>query len=650
MASKPPASRASARPALSVSPSVTPSAPTPAAAQGARVVAGMDSSGDGRDPRAFSFDCLVDMTVTDVGDVYMTDGARVWRLRPGAPVVLAAGGLLEPHWDVDGRLGREVGIVGGLPALFAGSAGEPLLAVGYGRLAGWNADGTLAERWRGGEKEEPAAVIPASGGGAALLTRTRHDGLRSASDWRWWTLPAAGGQAVPLRAASTAEAELLEASHGDGMYIYGAPGGKGVAHAGRLLLRKNDGHVAAIAPDGEPEPTLTTHAIAPDFADDRGRLYRYQADFGELSVIWPGDDLRRFAPLPAGFRIHTLAGAPDGSVYVAGNRPGRLTRHSLVYRLTAEAAEVFAGTDAPALGALRDTPMHPWSLAAGVGDDVYLSDLLQRRVLRVRPGQPLEVVAGAGAGAADAAAPADGAAALNVALDPGPIGRDGQGRIYVVHARREIFRIEDGVLRSLYRMAPAEDPDQETTFGQMVVAPDGHVYVFVNTKVREARFSYVIHLDGAGAQGKIDFGGAEAGAMALAPDGGLGVTTRIDKDDDLVGELRFLRWSPTAGVKEVGRALYGLPTTGLGVVALDDRGRFYVVAGVEGQQDRKRETLRRFDPASGTSELLAGLGASAFGGETFDAGVTEIGSAAVVGADLYFSDGRFLKVLPRIAR
>lgn len=94
--------QASPKPA-SASPTPAPDPTFPA------IVAGVASLGEGQDPRSYTFDDLGDLEATADGTLYVSKDRAVWRLTPGQPLQVVAGGHLSASTTFTGRGGRDVG-------------------------------------------------------------------------------------------------------------------------------------------------------------------------------------------------------------------------------------------------------------------------------------------------------------------------------------------------------------------------------------------------------------------------------------------------------------------------------------------------------------------------------------------------------------
>jgi hypothetical protein len=323
--------------------------------------------------------------------------------------------------------------------------------------------------------------------------------------------------------------------------------------------------------------------------------------------------------------VQGLAAAADGSHYLVGGPD-----NASVYRLKSGVKTLYAGKEgqggaqggAPNATALKD----PRGLA--VADDGTLYVLDDGVLLRFKADKPAETVL-----AQDALK--DG----ETVLIPRDLERDAQGRLYLVGtdgsifgAGGKLFRLEaDGTWKSVY--AATDDLDS------YIFAPDGTLYVAE------------IHHEGVSKHSTRVIKVAPGGQPEVIIPESAGYINQSEFAFDAQGRLLF-RGSHAEGTTYLFDRIWRhvpastpelLPDTTLWPEARDAKGREYV--GRQFVNSVEINNIRRYDPATGTTEVLAGTNGRFFNGTGVDDGVDwPLYPAFDAKGNLYFLDQKHKQV------
>lgn len=646
---------ASPSPALPASPTpiATPSAavaasPTPPGAPSfPAIVAGIADEGEGVDPRAFAFDDLGDLEAAADGSVWVCNAHTVWRLTPGQPLRVVAGGHLTPSDAFDGRAGRDVGF-GGYPApSLLPDGGTNVLITHAGGLLRLGADGTLVERWHAEAGEQLAGHVPRPDGGLDLLVRLPRDGDAPLYAWHG---AAAGEAPVATRAASSAEAEALTNALADSAYIMGVGAPVGAAVDGRLVIRTgtNERFVSADAmqpmfalhPDGREPEALDDGTTRAHMQDGRGRLYRFDREIGQLYTCERGGPRVPFGqPIPRLMTATALTATADGTVYLATTPTPSSSKGQRIWRMTAGTTELVGGREQPALGAPNATALRPGGILMAGPAEIWAGDRDLGRILRFRPGQPIEAVHGDPAGPE----PKAGAMAAAARLDATGLARDPEGRLLFIHGGRSVWRVEaDGRLALLYTAELPEGAIFGDTLHQLAVTKAGAIHVYADRQEPgwPRAVGRVLRLDGAGGATPLAVASDDVVGMGIGPEGGLRVARQATTPDGQL-ETVLLAVGSDDGAAEVGRIARGQPAHLLG---LDAAGRWWFETAVP---DLAVHRLVSYDLATKTTTPVAGFGAPAFSGDTPTDGLDRPSDLAFgPDGDAFVVDRRLIKRIP----
>lgn len=618
-------------PTVRVSAGAPPPGPTPTPTFGP-IVAGLRDGGIGRPATEVPWYAVTDLEVDDAGRLQVATFHELRRFAPGGVVERVAGGHRRTVENLAGKAATQAGFRLSEPFSFVLEPdGRTLLADGN-RVYRLEADGTLAEVWRGASSEEAWAAVPRSDGGVSLVIASRAD-ADAPRTFAWWT--ARPGQAAQLtRAASAAEATILTAAQAEGARRFGGRGLRGTGLADELLVRTASGPAWRLSPAGGTPVELDFGADEPTHLDGRGRFYSVSAASGRVTLLTPGGGATPLtARLPANYRIAALASAKDGTVYVAGAVGEAVGAAEQVLSLAGAAPVEVSGAGALPLVPPEGLVLQATGVVAPGAGELLVADALRGQILRLRPGQPAEAAYGKRGGQA----PADGAKAADVAFQPGDLGRDGEGRLYLLHAASELYRIEaSGTLR---RLAAAPTG---ATFEELAVAPDGTAYV----RQAGGTAAGVQRIDGLDARTPVPIGDDQVLGLAVGADGALRLALAA-KGDAQERRVRLARWTAADGIEEVDARTRRLSAFSTRSLALDAKGRWWLSLGRAGTP---YAILSRFDPASGQTVEVAGRETDALSGDTDDEGLVEALEPVFDPAGDLFFLGAQIRTIPGAGR
>lgn len=638
-----PGPSATPTPTIAVSPQASPPlapspVPTVSATFGPIAVGALDGVIGRRaaDTRLYS---LYGLDRDPAGNLYLILNGQVARIGTDGVIARVMGGRRAPTADPADIRANEVHFRASPFQMALDLAGHPLVWE-LERLVRVEADGRLTVLWQPGpEQGRIRAVAPRADGGLDVLL-LEHEGVPAdAAPFAWHAL-AADGQTAQIRRAGTEEAALLskveKVSHtpnGGDAWLPGPDGGLltvlenslGVPEVHRL-----DPATGAVARLAYPAPGGSAFAI-----DARGRLYGHDSGTGELMVAEPGGIAWTLAHLPKGERIVDVFGLPDGTVYVGTTYFGY--ERGMVYRVAPGKVTPLTGAGATdERGATLQ--IEAWGLAAAAPDDLYVGDRRGARILRVRPGRDVEVVAGGVPGQA----PSDGAKALAVGLKPEDLAIDAAGRLLVLHGG-EVYRLEAGVLRQVATAGAVE---------AIEVDADGALWGVLPSKPGAYAKHTVERLDDSGPSA---IGGALDGVAKIAarqPGAPLGAYFGEWSPGSLADNSGRFRGAPdgaAAGTPRVfGSLIEGKALFAPNDLARDAKGRWYYRVLAPGSI---YGAIARFDPATGEHAIVVGPGTPYFAGDTVAGGLFQPGDFAIDrDGGLFFTDYDTVKYVPGLAR
>ena len=145
----------------------------------------------------------------------------------------------------------------------------------------------------------------------------------------------------------------------------------------------------------------------------------------------------------------------------------------------------FAGSSlsgAPTPGPAWESDMAPWDLAMDSADNLYISDYLNRQVLKVTPGQSLSIVAGSGA----SGTPTPGPATSSPFVWPSGLALDSAGNLYIADRSSSVVSrvTSDGTLSIMAgtgtQGSPSAGPATFSNLGwptELTIDADDNLYI-----------------------------------------------------------------------------------------------------------------------------------------------------------------------------
>lgn len=654
-----PTARKSVRPAASAAPrteasptrstsSPSPGAPAPSAAPFASptpfragaapsfgdgpAVAGQIRGADGLALARGAFQDAGDVQVLDDGTIYLASPEALWRLRPGEPIARLAGPNRAAPDDVDGRNLRDVHLAGATN-LFRDD-GVDLLVAPHGHLWRVAPDGTITALWRAEDLSQTVdAVVPRADGAYDVLVATSSE---EGEKYAWWRAKP-GLHAAPVREASREEFNLLARATKDA-YVAGRFRGRlGATRDGRLVIRTAPNYqqdaYSQPAPRYalDPAPVATTPAALDDglrpagFQDAQGHQYNHDRQTGRVVRLGePPEADAELGTLPPGVVVDTFASTPDGAVLALVAGPRGTTRR--LFRLADGVATVLAGGEATTPAALTETAM-----ALGVGlladaDGLVATDYVAGRILRLRPGQPVEVLYGDPAGEPAA----DGADARAARLVAGAIAREATGDLVALVEDGSVVRIgADGVIHRLYA-------GRDLWF--VATTPAGKTYVAAGARTadyRDVRLR-LLRLDGAGGAEVVGFNEEAFVGLATTPDGEIAAALH-ERGPGKATTLVLKVMDAEGRVREVGRTQ---ALTKAYLLAVDPAGRWWFSAQTP---THAFDRLLRVDPATGEATAIAGFDTPQLGAGGEDASlIAPRGVAFGAPGEAFVADDHFV--------
>lgn len=637
------------RPSVSVSAGATVApaeTPAPAATFGA-IAAGLLNDGDGRDPKTTPLASVGDLELDADGTLWIAARERLYKLPVGGALTLVGGGHRTNDQELDGKPITAAGF-GAEPPLTVhpDSTGAPLLAYGH-VLARQAADGKLDELWRGDADDVVAGIVPLADGKFALMVRSGGSAAGSGR-YAWWSARP-GASSIRLRAASEAEAAVMRDGQGEAYPESVFQGPLGAAQSGKLWVRSlAGGRVTELDPAGAAPRVIGSSAFRPTHLDGRGKAYAYDQATGKLSTVTASSGTPTLVgSLPAGFSLAVVTGGPGGVAYAAGRTKLDSDYSCRVYKLAGGGTELVAGVAAPMLGEALDTPLRPTGLVALTAGELLAADALRGQILRVRAGKPVEALYGKPGGAS----PADGADAAKAALSPRALTRDAEGRLSFLNGLQEAWRIDAaGRLARLYAEPTSGDAGLVGQLTHLAGTPDGDVLVAAERGISGGQLvGHLIHVDALGVAKPVPLtpGTERIAGMATDSAGAIvfGLATPGVGGDD-AWAVRLMRWTLADGVKEAASGTWRHHPAGFGVLGVDAKNRWYMLAGTG---PGGIATLTRFDPADGTRALIAGPGAPRFAGDTTDDSLSGGLGFALLGSEGFLADAAQIKHLSNLA-
>ena len=335
-----------------------------------------------------------------------------------------------------------------------------------------------------------------------------------------------------------------------------------------------------------------------------------------------------------------------GNVYVAdtGNhRVRRIDVNGTIETYAGTGVRGYSGDGSPAASARLDTPV---AVATDATGHVYVADFGNRRVRRVGLGGTIETYAGPG----DSLDWGDAGPATEIRLEgPGGVAADAAGNVYVTdYLGRRVLRIDPaGVISTLAGTGDGDFEGDDSAGdaalleGPAGVAVDaaGNVYVadYLGERVRRIDPAGVIStIAGTGEAGYGGDGGAADAALLDGPAGlAADAAGNVYVADESNHRVRRINASGTistvAGTGEPfdrgdgGHASEGRFSREIGAVAVDGSGNVYIA-------DPYDHTVRRIDAAE-TITTLAGTGEPGFGEDGEPAAEAQLDTPSGVAVD-----------------
>lgn len=565
--------------------------------------------GEGLTAAHVPVDQVVAVTAAPDGGVLINSLGRLSRIDPQGRF-LRLSGAPATEASADGLPARDTGLRWPIARVWD-SEGR-LLVSEYHRLLRLEGDGRYKEIWPEGELKV-AGVVPAEGG--AVLVFAEDPASKVFSLWRI-SSDMSRERLVTFGAGDTAILDSTSELYYPAAVDWPCPRSFARDATGRLLVWAPD---AVYEVDIESGTLLERLAFTerPTAMDARGNLFFHAAGSRTLEVRPPDGERRAVeGELPEGFRLGYASMGDDGAVLLTGLIDHTRSHHP-IYRVAGGQLKTLTGPMADLADARHSQSLAPTGLVSEPTGAVIVSDKLFGRLIRVAPDGALSWVGGKAGGPVAA----DGLSLREVALDPGPLGRDGQGRLYLVNRqedRYQVLRVDAQGVVTVRQSLPLDMTSASfEVVEDLAVAPDGTLYLLQNRYEKPRGWfehvgcrvvviddegertlsghSPVIDALGIDTQGQLVMRGREE----IEPEDGP-VAHTLWRESEAGGLTAIATWQQAVGI-------YRMPG-----LAVDAQGRIYQAGGP------KHGAIYRLDPATGETETIAGPGGGSFSGQQPD--------------------------------
>lgn len=614
------------------------------------IAAGQSDLGSGRLGTEVNLSSVSGLVIAADNTLYINApyDRRVWKLDANGRLVTAAGKGSAGTESLTGKMGpdallttlRSVSLDGaGRALIFEDDLSMELDSAPYGARLSWlGTDGKLTEisrafGWGG-------FAVPGTGDEAIVVSWLAAD----EDEGNAQIVSVKPGQAPQVKKVLTdAQSNLISNAEAAGVDAQG----------GILFTTYEDG------PDDElfsvlyrldaATGAMTKVMALPDdisyALDSRGNLFKLTAT-GALEVRKADGTnltLATSAQVPTALKDGWLdagALATDGSAYVAfGGK---------VYKVTGGNFTRVIGTDAtaPVSGKAGDLSIAAPGGVGVFGATFFVSDTENHRVLRIGADQQVSTFAGNGQEGAyeeDGTSPdGDGGQATAAKVgNPGILHADAAGNLYIAEYYRIRKVATDGRISTVFKV----DPDDEATFSDFVVAPDGTLYLTTELSEEDPddpdiwlTTAKILKLAPGATQTTTvtqDVGESAGFVLAVDKSGVLHYAAAVGDDSG-----KLVKWTPQGPQVLKTDARFMPMDLGAGSMAIDGQGRVYTATG---------NKVQRFDPVSGAFKVIAGPGGTHFNGAGVDQSLDEVGYPAFdAEGNLYLADSghRQIKRIP----
>lgn len=584
--------------------------PTPAPTSLGPIVAGLPDLGHGAPASRVPVNQIVGVTAGPDGGVLLNALGRLARIDADG-TFRQLSGTPATSLSPEGQPAKETGLY--LPAARSWDSEGRLLVNEYDRLLRLEANGRYKTIWPAGALKVVGAV-PAEGG---VLVFAEDPAAGAFSLWRI----GADLQREELVAFGTIENAILATTRE--LYYPVAvdrPSPRAFARdaAGALLVWTPSAVYAIEVGTGAltERLALTERPVA---MDAHGNMFFQPGGARTLEVHPPAGERRVLTEaLPEGLRVD-YASMDEAGVVLMNGLPEGSRGHQPIYRLENGRTTTLTGP-APGLPAdRRALSLVPTGLVSEPTGAIVIADWMAGRLIRVAADGSVSLVGGAAGGPKAAT----GLSLKEVSLSPGTLGRDDEGRLYILDRQEKQTQVlqADAAGTITVRRAVAQD---ETTgayekIEDFAVAPDGTLYLLYGRYEKSGRWfkrvgMRVTVLDDDGER-TLEGHSPVIEALGIDTAGRLLMRGRAE---EVVGETAaYTLWRANAAgaVSAVATWVLPVPLYDAPGLAVDDEGRVYQAGG------SRYGMIYRLDPETAEVVPIAGPGGRHFTGDQPDDGV-----------------------------